>query len=219
MRVVVTLPPRLLETVSSRIRLVPAQACDIVLVKTDAKASFPPVQAGDGLLVLQPGDFHFAQKTAAAAAGAGIHYGEVALIESPLAAQHGFMLAAGGKAADLHTLAAVLNALAPSPYAWWHVGEAGSAAFLLALLGQLGHTVQNPVDLSCPLPQLAQLASLQQQSGQFAAEYLVASHGEHFEAALPDRQKALASFLDGSESPARQIARMIRMFCPATPLQ
>ncbi len=218
MRVVVTLPSRLLETVASRLLIVPTQICDLLLVKTDSNSVFPQLQPGDGLLVLQPNDFRFSQTAAAAAADAGIHYGEVAVIESPLAAQHGFMVAAGGKAIDLHALAAVLNALAPCPYAWWHVGEAGSAAFLLALLGQLGHTLQNPIDLSCPLPHLAQLASLQQQSGQFAAEYLAASHGEPFTAAFPNRQKALASFLDGTESPARQIARMISMFCPPTSL-
>ncbi|MBS1154816.1 MAG: hypothetical protein H6R07_740 [Proteobacteria bacterium] len=214
MHIVVTLPSRLVETVSHRIHAIPAKICKITLAAIDAGDTPPAVKPGDGLLVLQPNDFHLAQIAATRLTQDGIHYAEAALIESPQAAQYGFMALVGGKAADLHALASVLNCLAPCSYGWWHVGGAGSAAFLLALLNRLGHTLQTPIDLSCLLPQLAQLVQTQQQSGSFAAEYLAASSDEHFSAALPERQRALACFLDQHESPARQIAQMISVFQP-----
>lgn len=212
MRVVVTLPSSLLEPLSSRINTLSSQTCEIILVATDAGGILPPITRGDGLLALQPDNFHLAQIAAAKLAQDGIHYVEATLIESPQAAQYGYMMLVGGKAADLHALAALLNCLAPCPYAWWHVGEAGSAAFLLSLLKRLGHTLQNPIDMACLLPQLAQLVQIQQQSGSLAAEYLAASSDEHFSAALPERQRALAHFLAPDESPARQIAKMISLF-------
>lgn len=212
MRIIVTHPTRLTDAITQRLQSIPEQACEVILVKSDQNDSLPDLYAGDGLLMLQPGDFPTARQTAISAAHAHLHYGEAALLESPFAAQHGFMLGAGGKAADLHVLAPVLNALSPCVYGWWHVGEAGSAAFLLSLLGQLGGAMHQPIDLSNPLPQLAQLALLQQNSGQLAAEYLAQTEGEHFIAAMPNRQRPLATFMNGAESPARQIARMIQLF-------
>ena len=218
MRIVVTLPSRLTEPVRNRFGARQSTA-EILLVRTDAGESVPPMQDGDGLLMLQPVDFALSQQAASVAGESGVHYGEVALVESPLAGEYGFMVAAGGKAADLHALAPELNALAPCPYGWWHVGEAGSAAFLLALYTQLGAAAKNPFDISNPFPHLAQIAATQQQSGVMAADYLAQTEGEHFVAALPDRQRALFAFTSSAESPARQIARLIRLFCQPPPAQ
>lgn len=213
MKIIITLPSRLQETVAPRLLGIPVQSGEIVLFKTDEGEVFPPMQSGDSLLMLQPASFLAAHDAANVAHASGIHYGEISLLESPLAARYGFMAGVGGKAADLHILAPVLNALAPCAYGWWHVGEAGSAAFLLGLLKQLGGAMQNPIDLSNPLPQLAQLAALQQDTGQIAADYLQLTAGEHFISAMPDRQRPLATFLNGADSPARQIAQMICLFC------
>ncbi|MDR3411990.1 MAG: hypothetical protein P4L87_13780 [Formivibrio sp.] len=215
MNIVMALPSHLLEAVTRRIQSFPPLVCNITLTETFSAETFATLQSGDGVLILQPADFRIAKNTAETAKQARIHYGEVGLIESPQAVQQGFMAWVGGKAADLSVLAAALNALAPYPYGWWHVGEAGSAAFLLALLKQLGHAMQHPIDVSCLLPQLAQLSNTQQQCALFATEYLQATDGEHFEAIFPERQNALASFLDCAESPARQIAKMIQMFNPS----
>lgn len=216
MRIVVTHPSRLTDALTQRFGKISPQTCEIILIKSDASDTMPALKSGDGLLILQPADIDTSIQAGHTAAAAGIHYGEAALMESPLAAQQGFMVGAGGTANDLHALAPVLNALAPCTYGWWHIGSHGSAAFVLALLGQLGGAVNSPIDLSNPLPQLAKLAALQQKSGEFAAAYLAKTQGERFVAAMPDRQRPLAAFMDGAESPARQIAHLIQLFSPKT---
>lgn len=210
MCVVVATPSRFQQAIADRLKSLPADKGEIILVCSDAGQSIPSIQAGDGLLVVQSTDILTAQKMAAAAGHAAIHYGEIALIESPLAARYGFMIAVGGKAADLHALSRVLDALSPCPDGWWHVGEAGSTAFLTAMLNRILGTMTKQVDFSNPLPQLMQAAQSQQALGKEAAEYLVLSEGEHFCSAHPGRHNVLASFIkDGADSPARQIARLI----------
>lgn len=218
MRVIIALPARLRESVSSRLATLPASAAQILLHEVESGAELPQLQSGDGLLVLQPDNIEMARRTGESAAAAQIHYAEIALLETTLGNKYGFMLAVAGKPQDLHTLSPIINALAPAPYAWWHVGSAGSAAFLAAMLQYVGAAACNPIDLSNPMPRLAQFAVWQNQAGIQAAEFLAMTEGEHFTPALPDRQRALASFLDGAESPARQIARMICLFAKLQPI-
>ncbi len=218
MRIVITLPARLTELVQRRISALQS-ATEFILICTEAGESIPSLQHDDGLLMLQPADFVLSRQAASVADESGIRYGEAALVESPQAGDYGFMIAVGGKAADLHALAPVFNALAPCPYGWWHVGEAGSAAFLLALYTRLGAAARNPFDISNPLLHLAQLAATQQQSAAMAADYLAQTEGERFVAALPDRQRALSAFTSSAESPARQIAHLIRLSCQLAPSQ
>lgn len=212
MRVIVTLPARLIEPISARLATLPPLAAEILLHEIEGPPPFPELHPGDGLLTLQPTEMETARRTAESAASAQIHYGEIALMETSLGEQYGFMIAAAGNPQDLHALSPVINALSPGPYAWWHVGNAGAAAFLMLLLRHVELATQHPIDISNPLPQLVQLAVLQKQAGILSEEFLSQTEGEHFIAALPDRQHALASFLDGAESPARQIARMICLF-------
>ena len=209
MSITIILPKRLVESVSARLAMLPQQTTVIRLHEVESPAPLPAFLQGDGLLALQANDMAMACQMAASASAAHIHYGEIALLETPLAAQYGFMVAAAGQAQDLQMLSPVINCLSPAPYAWWHVGHAGAAAFLSALLRQMESAMQRPIDPSAPLPQLIQLAALQSQAGILAESFLAQTEGEHFVCALPNRQHALASFLDGAESPARQIARMI----------
>lgn len=217
MRVIITLPVRLVEPVSARLAALPPLAAHILLHDIESALPLPEIQPGDGLLTLQSTDMEAAQRKAESASSAQVHYGEIALLETPFGKQHGFMIAAAGNAQDLHALSPVINALSPGPYAWWHVGHASAAAFLRVLLQQLELTTQRPIDISNPLPQLAQLATLQKQAGILSEEFLLRTEGERFIAALPDRQHALATFLDGTDSPARQIARMICLLAKTTP--
>jgi len=212
MRVIITLPARLVEPVSARLAALPPHAAEVLLHEVESSAPVPDLHPGDGLLTLQPTDMEMARQTAESASSAQIHYGEITLLETPLGKQYGFMIAAAGTPLDLHALSPVINALSPGPYAWWHVGHAGAAAFLLLLLRHVELATQQPIDISNPFPQLVQLAALQKQAGVLSEAFLSQTEGEHFVAALADRQHALASFLDGAESPARQIARMIHLF-------
>lgn len=218
MRVVVALPSRLQSLVSSRLQALSSEGFDIALICSDHAQGIPPIQSGDGLLIIQPNDASIARKMAAAAAHASVHYCEVAVIETPLAAQYGFMLAAGGDVADLQALATVLDTLSPSPGAWWHVGTPGSAAFLANLAAKLIKNVASPVDMSNPLPQLMHAARTQQAFGSDAAEFLALTAGDTFVSVHPERHRTLASFImNGTESPARQIARLI-CICSASAL-
>lgn len=218
MRIVVALPSRLQQLVADRLQILSAPDHEIIPVCTDTGQSLPPLHPEDGLLFIQPANRQTARQMAAAAEKAGIHYGEAALLESPLAAQHGFMLIVGGKTADLQAMSAVLDALSPQTNAWWHVGHAGSAVFLSSLVTRLSATFSSAIDLINPLPQLIQAARSHQAFGSDAAEYLAATEEEQFSSVHPDRQKALISFItDGSDSPARQIAKFICICsCPTS---
>ena len=210
MHVAIILPLFLHQAVSYRLRGIPSQTFEISLVDSEASHPMPKLQSADGLLIIQCRDFDFAQKTGSAAENDGILYGEIALHESPFAEQYGFMVAAGGKAESLQALTPILNALAPQPNAWWHVGHAGSACFLLSIQGQLSHLAQNPINVADMFPQLQQIDTHQQYAGQMAKKYLGATTDERFTPALTHQfEKCFASFINNSESPARQIARLI----------
>ncbi len=216
MRVVLALPSRLEKAVFGRLERLPAvPGRELVRFCSDQPSPLPQLGSGDALLLFQPGNLEAARKTSQACQAAGIHYGEAAVCESPLAEQFGFMLATAGTRADLLALGDVLDALSPCPKGWWHVGHSGAAAFLTGLASAYATAMQKPLDLAQPLQRVVEKAMTQLACCQQAGEYLALSHDETFEPAFPERQFQLAAITDPVESPARQIASLICLLAPA----
>lgn len=177
-------------------------------------------------LILQPDFFH---ATPSHTQQACI---EVFLIPSPLAAIQGYMLAAAGSHADLALAAPILDALAPIPTGWLHVGDFGAAGFLHQLWTILiGNQVDGPLPFwqNMRPPQdgfrlnhpdlIAQLSSLmaQQQlliqslSG-VAHTFLAQYPSTAFSPYNPQQAKLLNQENMDKLSPAHQIAQLLNSF-------
>lgn len=216
MRVVIALPSRLEKAVLGRLRsLTSDSGLELVMFCSDHPSPLPQLASGDTLLLIQPGNLEAARKTAQACRVAGIHYGEAAVCESPLAEEFGFMLAAGGTRADLLALGEVLDVLSPCPNGWWHAGNSGAAVFLLELANSYVRVMQKPLDLAQPLQRVLEMVMAQLACRQQSSEYLARSLGETFEPVFPERKLQLTAFSDANESPARQIASLISQLAPA----
>ena len=154
---------------------------------------------------------------------------EVFLLPSPLAATHGFMLGAAGSLSDLAANAAVLDALAPIPRGWLHLGEVGSASFIHQLwliltagndeLLPFWHNVKIPEHgFQLDQPQLvSELASflaqqqLQIQSMSALAKTFLSQHPAQAFTPFHRQQSHLFGLFDSS-SPAQQIAQLLMSF-------
>jgi hypothetical protein len=112
-------PAHLLPAIATRLALnAPALAYSL------CTPNIPQPSKHSVQLILQPSFFHTVPvKTQPACV-------EVFLIPSPLAALQGYMLAAAGNHTDLAQAAPILDALAPMPTGWLHVGDFGAAGFL-----------------------------------------------------------------------------------------
>lgn len=161
---------------------------------------------GDALLLINPPDPSAARSLANLAQQQALHFIEISTCDSPWAAQYGFLLHVAGCTDDLVIASPVLDALAPFPAAWWHVGYAGGAAFFNQLQQ---YTLLNPLGQENPLP--APELKISPQLHQACLDYLRLTEQEHFISCHPNRQCALASFLNKQDSPARQIARMMSL--------
>lgn len=143
--------------------------------------------------------------------------------DSPFAAEHGFMLFAGGKACLLQRAAPILDALAPLPGGWLHAGDEQAPVFISQVARQLGFGITQlaglamrgdaPDWLAIPYGQREMMNTL----AALAASYLAS--GEHgpattFAEAFPSMglfSVHAAATTDTVESPARQLAEWLIM--------
>lgn len=120
---------------------------------------------------------------------------EISTSDSPWATQYGFPLQVAGTTTAISTCTPILDQLAPCPDGWWHVGNIGAAAFMQKIQPDFINWQQSQ---AADLPQLCR-------------NYLSFSQSEPFTAYHPERQRALAPFLDARESPARQLAQLLQL--------
>lgn len=177
-------------------------------------------------LILQPDFFHTAPvKTQQACI-------EVFVIPSPLAPMQGYMIAAAGSHADLAMAAPILDALAPIPTGWLHVGDFGAAGFLHQLWTILtGNQTDSPLPFwqNMRSPQegfrlnhpdlIAQLSSLMAQQqlliqslSSVAHTFLVQYPCTEFSPYNPQQAKLLNQENMDKLSPAHQIAQLLSSF-------
>lgn len=192
-------------------------AKDILITPIAVAAQESPclknLQGGHNALWCMPHNIAQAQASAAEASQLGLAYTEIAVAPSLFSTQQGFFLIVAGEPEDLSRSQSILDALAPCPSGWWHVGEAGAVAFVLSIL----QTIWPDGLQIIPGPDfLARLQmKLQQQQGILAqAQAYLAESRPHFRAFFPERQRALAFALDPEQSPARQLAQLICQVCP-----
>ena len=176
-------------------------------------------------LILQPDFFH-----PPSTASSGI---EVFLIPSPLAPIQGYIVAAAGDQPNLAQCAPILDALAPMPAGWLHVGDIGAASFLHQLWLVVTNSQQDgPLpfwqnmrqsDIGFGLDQpdlITQLSSLmaQQQlithslmavAQDFLSRYPIT---QPFSPYNPQQAKFLTQDKQDQSSPAHQIANLLCSF-------
>ncbi|WP_374351268.1 hypothetical protein [Chitinimonas sp.] len=102
---------------------------------------------------LAPGDLYIDTGTTPLAGIPAEQHISLAFQDSPFAADHGFLLAVGGRRQAIEAARKLLDALAPQPDGWLHAGGLQAPHFMAALASELG------VGLAM---QAATMASLQQ---------------------------------------------------------